>query len=112
DLVDPSMLRPGRLSTHILVPLPDDADRAAILRVQLRDVTLPAGPPLLRMQLRVLPLAPALPLEDVLADLVPRTAGYAGADLRLLCDEAKLLAMQSAASDGEVRLSGAHVGGA
>lgn len=84
DLIDPSVLRPGRLSTHILVPLPDDADRAAILRIQLRNVPLAAG----------------TTVDDVVAYLVPRTAGYSGADLRLVCDEAKLLAMQAASDAG------------
>jgi transitional endoplasmic reticulum ATPase len=92
DLIDSSILRPGRLSTHILVPLPDDADRAAILRIQLRNA----------------PLAPDTTPDQVVEHLVPRTAGYSGADLRLACDEAKLLAMQAESSDGEVALTLTH----
>ncbi|HEY7067343.1 MAG TPA: AAA family ATPase [Chloroflexota bacterium] len=92
DLIDPSVLRPGRLSTHILVPLPDDADRAALLAIQLRNAPLAAG------------TSP----EQVIEHLVPRTRGYSGADLRLVCDEAKLLAMQGESADGEVALTLAH----
>jgi transitional endoplasmic reticulum ATPase len=92
DLIDSSILRPGRLSTHILVPLPEDADRAAILRIQLRNA----------------PLAPDTTPDQVVEHLVPRTAGYSGADLRLACDEAKLLAMQAESSDGEVALTLTH----
>ena len=74
------------------MPLPDDDDRAAILRIQLRNAPLGAG---------------ATP-EKVVEHVVPRTAGYSGADLRLLCDEAKLLAMQGESSGGEVALTLAH----
>jgi transitional endoplasmic reticulum ATPase len=92
DLIDPSVLRPGRLSTHILVPLPDDDDRAAILRIQLRNAPLAAGT-----------------TADAVVDyLLPRTAGYSGADLRMVGDEAKLLAMQAASEDGDVALSLDH----
>ncbi len=92
DLIDPSVLRPGRLSTHILVPLPDEADRAAILRIQLRNAPLAAG----------------TTVEQVVQHLVPRTAGYSGADLRLACDEAKLMAMQEEPDGGEVALTLNH----
>ncbi|HWP28947.1 MAG TPA: AAA family ATPase [Chloroflexota bacterium] len=88
DLIDPSVLRPGRFSTHILVPLPEEADRAEILRIHLRGV----------------PLAADSPLEAIVGYLVPRTAGWSGADLRLLCDEAKLLALQEAADGPVLRL--------
>lgn len=92
DLIDPSVLRPGRFSTHLLVPLPDDDERAAILRVMLRGV----------------PLAASTTVEALVDYLVPLTTGLAGADLRLLCDEAKLLAMQDAAADAAVQLALDH----
>jgi transitional endoplasmic reticulum ATPase len=86
DLIDPSVLRPGRLSTHILVPLPEDDDRAATLRIQLSNV----------------PLADGTTADDIISYLVPRTAGYSGADLRMVGDEAKLLAMQEATEEDAV----------
>src|SRR6266508_1414516 len=37
DGLDPAVIRPGRFDRHIRVDLPDQAGRAAIFRVQLRD---------------------------------------------------------------------------
>lgn len=92
DLIDASILRPGRFSTHIRVPLPEAADRGEILGIHLRRV----------------PLDASSSLERVLDYVVPRTHGYAGADLRLLCDEAKLLAVQSAPADEDVAVGLDH----
>lgn len=38
DIIDPAMLRPGRLDKLIFVPLPDEKGRASILRTLLRGV--------------------------------------------------------------------------
>jgi transitional endoplasmic reticulum ATPase len=92
DLIDASVLRPGRFSTHIRVPLPNDAERAEILRIHLEGV----------------PLSANSSLDQLLDHLVPRTRGYSGADLRLLCDEAKLLAMQTTSADADVAVDLAH----
>jgi transitional endoplasmic reticulum ATPase len=92
DLIDPSVLRPGRFSTHIRVPLPNDAERAEILRIHLEGV----------------PLSASSTLDQLLEQLVPRTRGYSGADLRLFCDEAKLLAMQTTTADADVVVDLAH----
>ena len=40
DVLDPALLRPGRLSRKVIVPLPDEQSRAAILKVHLRNVPL------------------------------------------------------------------------
>lgn len=40
DVLDPALLRPGRISRRVTVPLPDEAGRAAILGVHLRGVAL------------------------------------------------------------------------
>ena len=80
DLVDPSILRPGRFGVHIPVPLPDEADRRAILRIHL------AG--------RAVPRSPAL--DKIAADLAVRTGGFSGAQLRQLCQEAKRIAVREA----------------
>ncbi len=40
DVLDPALLRPGRLSRKVLVPLPDEAGRQEILGVHLRGVPL------------------------------------------------------------------------
>ncbi len=36
DVLDPALLRPGRLSRKVVVPLPDEAGRQDILRVHMR----------------------------------------------------------------------------
>lgn len=43
DVLDPALLRPGRISRRVVVPLPDEAGRAAILGVHLRQVELEGG---------------------------------------------------------------------
>ena len=74
DLLDPALLRPGRLEFHIELPTPDAAARRAILRVQTR-----------RM-----PLGPDVDIDD----LVRKTEGLVGADLEGLCRQAALLAIR------------------
>ena len=40
DLIDPAVLRPGRLGAKVAIGLPDEVDRAAIAAVHLRSATL------------------------------------------------------------------------
>jgi transitional endoplasmic reticulum ATPase len=79
DLVDPSILRPGRFGIHIHVPLPDATDRRSILRIHLGNRgKADAG------------------LEPIVETLAKRTDGFSGARLRQLCHEAKRLALRDA----------------
>ena len=72
DILDPALLRPGRFDRQIYVGLPDVKGREAILRVHSKQK----------------PLA-----EDVvLRDVARATAGFTGADLENLLNEAALLA--------------------
>ncbi len=72
DILDPALLRPGRFDRQITVGLPDIKGREEILRVHVRKK----------------PLA-----EDVdLSSLAKSTAGFSGADLENLTNEAALLA--------------------
>ena len=72
DILDPALLRPGRFDRQIYVGAPDWRGREAILKVHAKDK----------------PLA-----EDVnLANLARATAGFTGADLENLLNEAALLA--------------------
>lgn len=80
DLVDPSLLRPGRFGAHLAVPLPDEAARKEIVRIHLR---LPA-------------LAGEAPREEIVERLAGATGGFSGARLRHLCDEAKRIALREA----------------
>ena len=72
DILDPALLRPGRFDRQIYVGLPDIKGREEILKVHARKK----------------PLA-----EDVsLSDIAKATAGFTGADLESLLNEAALLA--------------------
>ncbi|GAA3737847.1 AAA family ATPase [Plantactinospora mayteni] len=74
DLVDPALLRPGRLERLVYVPPPDAAARAEILKAAARSV----------------PLA-----EEVeLAALAEELAGFSAADCAALVREAALAAMR------------------
>jgi cell division protease FtsH len=72
EVLDPALLRPGRFDRQVLVDKPDIRGREAILRIHVRHVTL----------------APDVDVAVVAA----RTAGFAGADLANLVNEAALLA--------------------
>ncbi len=78
DMVDPAMLRPGRFGLHIALGLPDEADRAAILRVHLRNVAFQSS------------------IESLIAHIAPQTEGFSGADLAQLTQGAKLHALERA----------------
>jgi len=78
DLIDPSILRPGRFGVHIAVGLPDAAARREILRVCLRR---PDG-------------AGAAELASIIDAVAPKTEGFSGAQLRQLCDDAKRTAIR------------------
>jgi transitional endoplasmic reticulum ATPase len=74
NLLDPALLRPGRFDELVYVPVPDEAGRAQILRIQT------AG----------MPLAPEVNLEEI----ARRTAGYTGADLGDVVRRAGLSALR------------------
>ncbi|TDA26960.1 MAG: AAA family ATPase [Archaeoglobi archaeon] len=78
DLIDPALLRPGRIERHIYIPPPDKEARKEIFKIHLR------GKPL---------------AEDVkIEELAERTDGYTGADIEALCREAGMLAIREAVS--------------
>jgi cell division protease FtsH len=72
EVLDPALMRPGRFDRQVLVDKPDIKGREAIMRIHVRAVKL----------------APDVDLRVVAA----RTAGFAGADLANLVNEAALLA--------------------
>lgn len=49
DIIDPALLRPGRLDTHLLCDLPDEEERADVLRVACKGVQLAADVDLLQI---------------------------------------------------------------
>ena len=70
DIIDPAMLRPGRLDKLLYVPLPTKEDRHSILKTVCRKV----------------PIAGDVDLLKVSHD--PHCEGYSGADLSALVREA------------------------
>jgi transitional endoplasmic reticulum ATPase len=77
DIVDPALLRPGRLGLQVHVRLPDRDARLRILQIHLGpDVVDGRG------------------WGDVLGRVADETEGLAGADLAAVCDHAKLLALR------------------
>ena len=71
-MLDPALLRPGRFDRQVLVDKPDVRGREEILRIHVKNVKV--GP---NVDLKV---------------IAARTAGFAGADLANLVNEAALLA--------------------
>jgi cell division protease FtsH len=72
EVLDPALLRPGRFDRQVLVDKPDVRGREDILRIHTKTVTIANN-----VDLRV---------------IAARTAGFAGADLANLVNEATLLA--------------------
>jgi len=72
DILDPALLRPGRFDRQVMVGYPDVLGREAILKVHARKK----------------PLAPDVKLKTI----AKTTAGFTGADLANLLNEAALLA--------------------
>ena len=72
DILDKALLRPGRFDRQVFVGLPDVKGREEILKVHTKNK----------------PLAPDVSLKVI----AQRTAGFAGADLENLVNEAALLA--------------------
>lgn len=72
DILDPALLRPGRFDRRVVLGLPDIVGRIAILKVHIKGK----------------PLAEAVNLEV----LAKQTAGFSGADLANLVNEAAILA--------------------
>ena len=82
ELVDPALLRPGRLERLVYVPPPDAQGRADILRTAARNI----------------PLAPDVDLTALAAEL----EGYSAADCVALLREAALTAMRESLQASEV----------
>ena len=74
EVLDPALLRPGRFDREVEIPLPNQAERSAILAVHVKGKHL---------------------AEDVDFDAVARaTPGFSGADLANLINEAAIVAVR------------------
>jgi len=74
DIIDPALLRPGRLDQLIFIPLPDEPSRLSILKAVLRKS----------------PIAPDVDL----AYIARISDGFSGADLTEICQKACKLAIR------------------
>ncbi|NHW24125.1 MAG: CDC48 family AAA ATPase [Archaeoglobales archaeon] len=83
DLIDPALVRPGRIERHIYIPPPDKEARKEIFRIHLKNK----------------PLAEDVKLEE----LAEKTEGYSGADIEAVCREAGMLAIREALKSGVSR---------
>ncbi|XP_063900851.1 uncharacterized protein LOC135120478 isoform X4 [Zophobas morio] len=75
EVLDPALLRPGRLEVHIEVPLPDKRARGEILEAKLLHT-------------------PSNLTLDIFREAVDATAGCSGADLENLCREAVMTGLR------------------
>jgi cell division protease FtsH len=83
EVLDPALLRPGRFDRQVLVDKPDVKGREAILRIHSKGVKI---------------------ANDVDVKVIAaRTAGFAGADLANLVNEAALLAARNDKSEVDMR---------
>eukprot|EP00797_Seminavis_robusta_P031182 Sro66_g037380.2 (916) ;mRNA; f:133110-136027 len=83
DILDPAVIRPGRLDQLIYLPLPDLKSRLAIFGAQLRKA----------------PLDPSVDMEV----LARSTQGFSGADIAEICTTASKLAIREAILAAEER---------
>ena len=74
DILDPALIRPGRIDRILLVPSPDEKGRLEIMRLFTKDM----------------PLATNLNIED----LNKLTEGFSGADIETWCREAAMIALR------------------
>ena len=86
--LDPALLRPGRLESHVHVPTPDEAARREILDVHLD----------------------GRPLGDDIDrdDLAARTEGYSGADIAAVVREASMRAIEAIVGEYEGEAANDH----
>ena len=86
DMLDPAVLRGGRLSRHLEIPLPDAEGRRELLAL----------------------FTDGMPVSGVDLDaLAARTAGMSGADLEALCQEAGMQAIIRCAGSDEATVTSA-----
>ncbi|KAJ2159430.1 AAA+-type ATPase [Coemansia sp. RSA 552] len=84
DVIDPAILRPDRIDRQIYIGPPDTAAREEILRLQLAGVAV-AG-------------------DVAVAELARRSAGFSGAEVVALCQEAGIEAMREDAGAQHVAM--------
>ncbi|KAG8234841.1 hypothetical protein J437_LFUL014690, partial [Ladona fulva] len=75
DAIDPALRRPGRFDRELYFPLPARKERQEILKIHVSNWAQP-------------------PTPDLMCSLAEGATGYCGSDLRALCSEAVIKALQ------------------
>ncbi|XP_071442897.1 ATPase family AAA domain-containing protein 2-like [Hetaerina americana] len=75
DAIDPALRRPGRFDRELYFPLPARKERQEILKIHVSKWTQP-------------------PAHNLMSYLAEGSTGYCGSDLRALCSEAVIQALQ------------------
>ncbi len=75
DIIDPSLLRPGRFDRLIMTPSPELSAREEIFKIHTKNMPLSS--------------------DVSLKDLSKKTDGFSGADIEALCREAAMIALRS-----------------
>jgi len=96
EILDPALLRSGRFDRQVVIDMPDRLGRAAILKIHMKKIKVAAG------------------VSEL--DLAGLTAGFSGADLENLVNEAALIATRRGAAavdssdftEGIERIIGGH----
>ncbi len=88
DLIDPALVRPGRIELKIEIPLPDVTARKQIFEVHTKDM----------------PLAKNVSLDE----FVQKTDGWTGADIESVCRKAGMRAIKEASSAEKLRVEKKH----
>ncbi|KAL7818183.1 P-loop containing nucleoside triphosphate hydrolase protein [Trichoderma aethiopicum] len=84
DLIDPALLRPGRLDKSLLCDLPSLEDRVDIIKAMLQKVRLSSE---------------LTESDEALTSIALKTEGYSGADLQALVSNAQLEAIHDVLGD-------------
>ncbi|KAG0336544.1 hypothetical protein BG004_008005, partial [Podila humilis] len=83
EVIDPAILRPGRLDQIIYIPVPDQKTRHAILEGYMAKMPVMIG-------------------SEELSQLARDTEGYSGADLENMCREAALICLRQDIQNKEI----------
>ncbi len=118
DMIDPALLRPGRIERHIYIPPPDKEGRKEIFKIHLRGKPLAYDDEDVRKaaerlgmdvksveEMKKLSEEERRKLEEAIRDVIcewlaERTERYTGADIEAVCREAGMLAIREAVKPG------------
>ena len=96
DLIDPALLRPGRLDKSLLCDFPNKKDRIDIIKALVQKVKIDDE---------------VWSSEEGLAELGRRTEGFSGADLQALVSNSQLEAIHDVLNDQEATTSAGNTQG-